>query len=158
MTADNNTCHRIKKFCWRSNPKSPGLLFWVFYFRRTKFSTQGNNVFLHSFKTHQVCTYQASIQESGLNFKLYQLSPTNSKHLAQLSEWGLQGRACAPRIPDTAGITWECKERPSTFEKLEITTTAPDLWMQQLKHLNKPLSVLWLWREKTVRTDSERHI
>ncbi len=31
MTADNNTCHRIKKFCWRSNPKSPGLLFWVFY-------------------------------------------------------------------------------------------------------------------------------
>ncbi len=39
MTADNNTCHRIKKFCWRSNPKSPGLLFWVFYFRRTEFST-----------------------------------------------------------------------------------------------------------------------
>ncbi len=31
MTTDNNTCHRIKKFCWRSNPKSPGLLFWVFY-------------------------------------------------------------------------------------------------------------------------------
>ncbi len=31
MTADNNTCHRIKKFCWQSNPKSPGLLFWVFY-------------------------------------------------------------------------------------------------------------------------------
>ncbi len=22
---------RINKFCWRSNPKSPGLLFWVFY-------------------------------------------------------------------------------------------------------------------------------
>ncbi len=31
MTTDNNTCHRIKKFCWRSNPKSPSLLFWVFY-------------------------------------------------------------------------------------------------------------------------------
>ncbi len=31
MTTDNKTCHRIKKFCWRSNPKSPGLLFWVFY-------------------------------------------------------------------------------------------------------------------------------
>ncbi len=42
MTADNNTCHRIKKFCWRSNPKSPGLLFWVFYFRRTEFSTLRN--------------------------------------------------------------------------------------------------------------------
>ncbi len=41
MTADNNTCHRIKKFCWRSDPKSPGLLFWVFYFRRTEFSTDG---------------------------------------------------------------------------------------------------------------------
>ncbi len=39
MTTDNKTCHRIKKFCWQSNPKSPGLLFWVFYFRRTEFST-----------------------------------------------------------------------------------------------------------------------
>ncbi len=39
MTTDNKTCHRIKKFCWKSNPKSPGLLFWVFYFRRTEFST-----------------------------------------------------------------------------------------------------------------------
>ncbi len=36
MTADNNTCHRIKKFCWRSNPKSPGLLFWVFYFKKNR--------------------------------------------------------------------------------------------------------------------------
>ncbi len=35
-----STCHRIKKFCWQSNPKSPGLLFWVFYFRRTEFSTK----------------------------------------------------------------------------------------------------------------------
>ncbi len=41
MTTDNKTCHRIKKFCWQSNPKSPGLLFWVFYFRRTEFSTDG---------------------------------------------------------------------------------------------------------------------
>lgn len=72
---------------------------------------QRNNVFLHPFKTYQVCTYRASIQDSGLNFKPNQLSPTNSKHLAQLSEWGLQGWACAPCIPDTAGISGECKAR-----------------------------------------------
>ncbi len=56
MTADNNTCHRIKKFCWRSNPKSPGLLFWVFYFRRTEFSTKLNTglqaTWAISFSTH----------------------------------------------------------------------------------------------------------
>ncbi len=42
MTTDNKTCHRIKKFCWRSNPKSPGLSILSFlHFRRTEFTTDG---------------------------------------------------------------------------------------------------------------------
>ncbi len=59
MTADNNTCHRIKKFCWRSNPKSPGLLFWVFYFRRTEFST--SVMMLHWNKLVLCCVHSSNI-------------------------------------------------------------------------------------------------
>ncbi len=62
MTTDNKTCHRIKKFCWQSNPKSPGLLFWVFYFRRTEFSTTHNlcaaNTMLYHRATGTVCRKQ----------------------------------------------------------------------------------------------------
>ncbi len=56
MTTDNKTCHRIKKFCWRSNPKSPGLLSFL-HFRRTEFTTNTNiyectNMYEWTFMTH----------------------------------------------------------------------------------------------------------
>jgi len=53
MTTDNNTCHRIKKFCWRSNPKSPGLLFGVFY-------TLEEQSFQHSRTAAQLNCWQSS--------------------------------------------------------------------------------------------------
>lgn len=75
----------------------PGLFLTYWASAAKQMQCQGNNVFLHPFKTHQVCTYRASIQESGFNFKLNQLSPTNSKHLAQLSEWGFRAEH-APHV------------------------------------------------------------
>ncbi len=66
MTADNNTCHRIKKFCWRSNPKSPGLLFWVFYFRRTEFSTGAIKEKRNSYCSLISCNHQEKQKQMNL--------------------------------------------------------------------------------------------
>ncbi len=108
MTADNNTCHRIKKFCWRSNPKSPGLLFWVFYFRRTEFST-AVKVWLsdgrsetfgnpsgpyqeYSFKTGE-CFTSLSLWGNGAGTRLGAIEfKTNQggQFFAKMTSWGLK--------------------------------------------------------------------
>ncbi len=83
---------RIKKFCWRSNPKSPGLLFWVFY-------------------TLEEQSFQQMVPWTRIEFQLPHLKKTSSSnkdlHLLESSE-----TSSWTRIPRLNFTLWSAVSNP----------------------------------------------